>query len=86
MHLPSVLQPQLISHRQPDLARLEFRQVKPRDALLVETHVPANDEAFLRLRLLETLVVVGFDLDERAEDVLVLVGVLVAVSRGEGER
>jgi hypothetical protein len=85
VHLASVLQPQLISDSEPDLSRLELGEVEPRNALLVQTHVPANDEALLSLGLLETLVVVGFDLDEGTEDVLVLVGVLVTVAE-KGER
>lgn len=80
VHLAIVPQPQLISNSEPDLPRLELGQVEPGDALLVESHVPANDEPFLRLRFFEALVVVGFNLDEGAEDVLVLVGVLVAVA------
>lgn len=54
--------------------------MEPGDALLVESHVPANDERLLGLRLLETLVVVGFDLDEGSKDVLVLVRILVAIA------
>lgn len=80
VHLSIVPQPQLISNSEPNLSRLELGKVEPGDTLLVESHVPANDEAFLSLRLLEALVVVGFNLDEGAEDVLILVGILVAVA------
>ena len=73
VQLSVVPQAKFISNGEPDLSRFQLRQVEPSDPLLVETHVPAHDERLLRLRLLETLVVVGFDLDERAEDVLVLI-------------
>lgn len=78
VHLAVVAQAELVADSEPDFSRLELGEVEPRDTLLVESHVPPHDEPFLGLRLLETLVVVGLDLDERSEDVLVLVRVLVA--------
>lgn len=80
VQLTMVPQPELVTDRETHFARLELGQVEPGDPLLVETHVPANDEPFLSLRLFQALVVVGFDLDERAKDVLVLVGVLVSAA------
>jgi hypothetical protein len=76
--LAFVLEPELVADGQADLARLELGQDEPSDVLLVETFVPADDQAVLRLGLLELLVVVGLDLDEGPEDVLVLVRVLVS--------
>ena len=78
--LAVVPQPELVTDREAHFARLELGQVEPGDPLLVETHVPADDEAFLSLRLFQALVVVGFDLDERTEDILVLVRVLVSAA------
>jgi hypothetical protein len=80
VHLSVVPQPELVSHREPHLSRLELWQVEPGDALLVQSHVPANDERLLGLRLLQTLVVVSFDLDEGSKDILVLVRILVAIA------
>jgi len=77
MHLAVVAKPQLVANCEPDLAAFELGQVEPRDALLVESNVPPDDESLLRLRLLEPFVVVGLNLDQRAEDVLVLVRILV---------
>lgn len=76
------LKPQLVTDGEPNLAALELGHAKPGNALLVETDVPANDDVVLRLRLLDLLVVVSFNLDERAKDVLVLVGVLVPEEGG----
>jgi hypothetical protein len=80
VQLAVVPQPELVTDREAHFARLELGQVEPGDPLLVETHVPADDEAFLSLRLFQALVVVGFDLDERTEDILVLVRVLVSAA------
>ena len=71
------LEPELVADREPDLAALELGHAKPGDTLLVQADVPADDDVVLRLRLLNLFVVVGLDLDERAKNVLVLVGVLV---------
>lgn len=49
-----------------------------REPLRRHRHVPAQADAGLRLRLLHLAIVVGLELDERTEDVLVLVGVVVA--------
>lgn len=80
MHLAVVAQAELIPDGEANLARLELGKVEPRNTLLIETHVPPDDERLLGLRLLEALVVVGLDLDERPKDVLVLVRVLVATT------
>jgi hypothetical protein len=77
-HLPAILQTQFISSSQTDLSTLQFRENKPGDALLGQTDVPPHDHVGLGLRLLELLVVVRLDLDQRPEYFLVLVRVLVA--------
>lgn len=51
-----------------------------RDALAVQAPLPAHGNVLLLLRLLEFLVVVSLQLHQRAKDVLVLVGILVAAS------
>jgi hypothetical protein len=45
--------------------------------LVVEAVVPANLQIVLRLCLLEFLVIVGFHLDKGAEDVLIVVRIVV---------
>mmetsp|Transcript_100099 Transcript_100099/g.215926 ORF Transcript_100099/g.215926 Transcript_100099/m.215926 type:complete len:332 (-) Transcript_100099:17-1012(-) len=74
-------QAQLVARHQAGLVVL-LREVEVRDALLVETNVPADNDVLLRLRLLHLPIVVGLHLHERREDVLVLVGVLVAQHDG----
>lgn len=44
---------------------------------MVQTDVPPNRDVILSLRLFQPFVVVGLDLDERTEDVLILICVLV---------
>ena len=78
VQLATVPEPQLITDSEADFATLELREAEPRYALLVETDVPAYSDVGLGLALLEALVIVGLDLDERAEDILVLVRILVA--------
>lgn len=82
--LPSLVQfalipqPQLVTHGEPDFTTLQLRKAEPRNTLLVQTQIPTNSDICLSLTLLEPFVVVGFDFDERSEDVLVLIRVLVA--------
>lgn len=78
------LKSELVPNRQSHLSALELGHAKPRDALLVETNVPPDDDVVLRLRLLDLLVVVGLNLDERSKDVLVLVRVLVPGTAEKG--
>ena len=57
--------------------------------LLAEGHVPPHLDVLLGLALLQSLVVVRLQLDQRAEYVLVLVGILVAEGgreEGRGRR
>ena len=72
-----IFQPQLISNSEPDFATLKLRQAEPRHTLLVETKIPTHRDVGLSLGLLETLVVVSFDFDERTENILILVSVFV---------
>lgn len=51
------------------------------DGLLVETDVPPHLDPLLSLGLLESLVIVSFQFDERREYVAILVAVLVSVDR-----
>ena len=51
-------------------------------SVLAEGHVPANLDVLLCLALLEGLVVVCLQLHQRTKDVLVLVGIPIAVQRG----
>ena len=52
-------------------------EVEVSDSLLVQTDVPAHNYVILSLRLLQLLVIVGFQLHERPKDVLILVGIFV---------
>lgn len=79
MQLAPITKHELIANGQADLAALQLRQAEPRRALLVETEVPPHNEGVLGLRLLDALVVIGLDLDQGAEDVLVVVRVVVPV-------
>lgn len=56
-------------------------KVEVGNALLIETHVPADQDVVLGLRLLQLLVIVRLQLDQGAKDVLVLVRILVSVTR-----
>lgn len=51
--------------------------VEVADVLLVQADVPPDFYVVLRLRLLQLLVVIGLQLDQRTEYVLVLVTILV---------
>jgi hypothetical protein len=81
VQLAAVPELELVADGEADLAALELGEVEPGGALLVETHVPADDEGLLGLGFFELLVVVGLDLHERAKDVLILVRVFVPVRR-----
>lgn len=72
-----ISQPELVADGESDLAALELGEVEPGDPLLVQAEVPADGDVGLCLALFETLVVVSLDLDEGAEDVLILVCILV---------
>lgn len=77
MQLSRIPQPELIAHRQPDLSTLQLRQPEPRHPLLIQPQIPPHTDIRLRLALLQPLIVVRLDLDQRPEDVLVLIRVLV---------
>lgn len=68
---------QLVANSQPNLSAFEFRHGEVRYSLVVETDVPSDRDVVFRLRLLQPLVVVGFNLDEWTEDVLILVSVFI---------
>ena len=51
--------------------------MKVRNSLLVEANIPAHHNVVLRLRLLQLLVIVSLQVDQRAKYVLVLVGIFV---------
>ena len=75
--LPQVSDPQLVTMHEAHVSvRLGHAEVG--DGLLVEALVPAHLDVVLRLRLLQLLVVVGLQLHQGTEDVLVLVSVLVS--------
>ena len=78
VQLATVPEPQLVTDSEADFATLELGEAEPRYALLVETDVPADSDIGLSLTFLEALVIVGLDLDKGAEDILVLVRILVA--------
>ena len=70
-------QPQFIANGQPNFSALQFGKTKPSNALLIQTQVPTNGDVGLCLTFFQPLVIISFDLDERAEDILVLISVLV---------
>lgn len=70
-------QPQFIPNGQPNLSTLQLGKTKPSNTLLIQTQVPTNSDVRLRLTFFQPLVVISFDLDERAEDILVLISILV---------
>jgi hypothetical protein len=78
MQLARVSQPQLITDGQANLTALEFGHDKPSNALLIQAYIPAHSDIRLGLAFFQTLVVVGFDLDEGSKNVLILVCILVA--------
>ena len=70
-------QPERVADDQPrDL--LVRRERKVRQPPLVQPHVPSHSQPVLALRLLLRSVVVRFNLEQRSEDVLVLVSVGVS--------
>ena len=78
VQLATVPEPQLVTDSEADFATLKLGEAEPCYSLLVETDVPAYSDVGLGLTLLEALVIVRLDLDEGAEDILVLVRILVA--------
>ena len=58
-----------------------FGQMKVGDTLLVQAQIPSDFDVLLRLRLLQLLVVVGLQLDERTENVLILITIFVPIIR-----
>lgn len=80
-----VLETELIAGGESDFATFELGQIEPSDMLLVQTFIPADDETVLGLGFFETLVIIGFNLDERAKDVLVLIGIFVSAKEGASE-
>mmetsp|Transcript_14828 Transcript_14828/g.28550 ORF Transcript_14828/g.28550 Transcript_14828/m.28550 type:complete len:338 (+) Transcript_14828:3813-4826(+) len=86
-HMPIALprgreaQVELVSGHEAQLIVI-LGEEEPRDALLVQAHVPPHRDAILGLRLLGHLVVVRLQLNQRAKDVLMLVGVLISQSNG----
>lgn len=57
--------------------RVSLGQSEVGDSLLVKAQVPPDRDVILSLGLFQFLIVVGLQLDQRAEYVLVLVGILV---------
>ena len=75
------LQLEFIANRQSDLAALQLWHLEPCEPALIQTHVPPDGDIIFGLRFFHPLVVVRLDLDERAEDVLVLVRIFVSAVR-----
>ena len=48
------------------------------DSLFVESDIPTDDDVVLRLRLLQFTIVISLQLDQRTENVLVLISILVS--------
>ena len=70
---------------QGGLTSVLLRELEVGHPLLAEGHIPPHLDVLLGLALLQSLVVVRLQLDQRAKYVLVLVGILVAGGgRGEG--
>ena len=69
---------------QGGLTSVLSRELEVGHPLLAEGHVPPHLDVLLGLALLQSLVVVRLQLDQRAEYVLVLVGILVAGEGGRG--
>jgi len=75
-------QPQFITNGQPNFPALQLGQTEPSNALLIQTEVPTNGNVGLCLTFFQPLVIISFDLDERAEDILVLISILVTYKDG----
>ena len=71
---------------QGGLTSVLLRELEVGHPLLAEGHVPPHLDVLLGLALLQSLVVVCLQLDQRAEYVLILVGILVAGGGSKGER
>ena len=72
---------------QGGLTSVLSRELEAGHPLLAEGHIPPHLDVLLGLALLRSLVVVHLQLDQRAEYVLVLVGILIAEGgEGGGER
>ena len=69
---------------QGGLTSVLSRELEVGHPLLAEGHVPPHLDVLLGLALLQSLVVVCLQLDQRAEYVLVLVSILVAGGGREG--
>lgn len=66
------------SHKTVSDYIVEGRRFAAGSPFLIETHVPSDGHVILCQRLLELLVVVALDLDERPKDILILICVLVS--------
>jgi hypothetical protein len=78
VQLALIPQPQFIANGQPNFSALQLRKTEPSNALLIQTQVPTNGDVGLRLTFFQPLVIISFDLDERAENILVLISILIS--------
>ena len=56
----------------------ELWKVEPSYTLLIQTHIPANDQTIRRLRFLELFIVIGFNLDQGTKDILVVISIFIS--------
>ena len=82
MHLPRVAQSELVASCQANFPAFQLGQHKPCHPLLIQAQVPPHSDVCLCLALLQSLIVICFNLDQRPEDVLILICILVAQKNG----
>ena len=74
--------PQLVAHHQPQFALVAARHMEARNALLAQACFPAHGNVLLLVMLLDAPVILRLEVDERAQDVLVVIAVFVAQENG----
>ena len=82
MHLARVAHSQFIASGKAHFTAFQLGQHEPCHPLLVQTKIPPHGNVGLRLALLESLIVVRLDFDQRSENILVLVCILIAQQDG----
>ena len=80
--LALVAETHLVAHSQFHIAEFQLGENEGCQVFVVQTEIPTHDQIVLGLRLLQLAIVVRLNLNQRAKNVLVLVGIIVAQQDG----
>jgi len=78
VQLSRIPESEFVPNCEANFAAFKLWKCEPSNAFLIQTKIPSNSDVGLCLTLFETFVIVCFDLDQRTEDVLVLISVFVS--------